>query len=208
MEVLLFSGGIESTCLAFMRRPKICLTIDYGQIVAASEISAAKNISAHFGLFHQILSVDLSDLGSGQLAGLSAIPQAAIPELWPYRNQMLITLAAMKYAGNEHLEITIGTVKSDAAHQDGTHQFIQEMNSVLTMQEGSATLIAPAVHSESIELLLKSNIDVDVLDMTFSCFKAPYPCGRCRGCVKNEHLRATYFDHRPSCHPTDPIEQR
>ena len=200
MEVLLLSGGIESTCLAFMRRPDVCLTVDYGQVVARSEIAAAKNIAGHLGLFHQILTVDLSDLGSGQLAGRPEIAQAPIPEFWPYRNQMLVTLAAMRFAGQDGLVISIGTAKGDEAHRDGTPQFVDKLGSILAMQEGGATLVAPAVNLESIDFLLKSNIDADLLDMTFSCFLADFPCGRCRGCVKNEYLRATYFEHHPSCH--------
>lgn len=199
MNVLLFSGGIESTCLAFMLRPDICLTVDYGQIVANSEFSAARNISSHFGLRHEKLSVDFSHLGSGQLAGTAAIREAAIPEFWPYRNQMLITLAAMKFVDAEDLRLIIGTAKGDASHRDGTFEFIEKMNSILRMQEGGAELFAPAIHLESIELLLESRIDTDVLDMTFSCFQAEYPCGRCRGCIKNEYLRATYYGHRPTC---------
>lgn len=200
MDVLLFSGGIESTCLAYMRQPDVCLTIDYGQIVAAGEIGAAEKISAHLGLNHQTLSVDLSSLGSGQLAGTRAIKQSKIPELWPFRNQMLVTLAAMKFAGSEPLRIIIGTVKGDQNHGDGTDKFVQSIDAALRLQEGNAQLVAPAIHLESLDLLLASNIDVDLLDMTFSCFQAQIPCGRCRGCEKNETLRASYFDLRPSCH--------
>jgi 7-cyano-7-deazaguanine synthase len=193
MEVLLFSGGIESTCLAFMRKPAISLTIDYGQIVSRGEIAAAKNVANHFGFPHEILTIDLANFGSGQLAGRPAITQAAIPEFWPYRNQMLITLAAMRFAGLYDVQIAIGTVKGDSSHQDGTAEFIEKMNSVLAMQEGGTKLIAPAVKLDSIELMLASNIDVDALDMTFSCFSSEYPCGRCRGCIKNEYLRASYY---------------
>jgi 7-cyano-7-deazaguanine synthase len=207
MEILLFSGGIESTCLAFMRRPDICLTIDYGQIVAGSEISAAKNIAEHLELRHEVLTAPLPNLGSGQLAGSAPIAQATIPEFWPYRNQLLITLAAMKFAGEDELIISIGTAKGDASHRDGTPEFIEKMNSLLVMQEGNAKLIAPAATTDSIDLLLASSIDVDVLDMTFSCFLADYPCGRCRGCSKNEHLRSAYFDHRPSCHSVSDTDE-
>jgi len=202
MDVLLFSGGIESTCLAFSLKPDICLTINYGQLAAHGEIAAAQNIASYFGLKHEILEINLSSIGSGQLAGAPTIPQASIPEFWPYRNQMLITFAAMKYAGSEKLRLLIGSALGDATHQDGTLPFIESMNSLLNMQEGQARVEAPAIEIESIDLLLTSNIDVDVLDMTFSCFDAQYPCGRCRGCIKNEHLRASYFEHRPSCQRT------
>jgi 7-cyano-7-deazaguanine synthase len=203
MNILLFSGGIESTCLAYMYRPHRCLTIDYGQRQAVGEIRASQNIAAHLGLSHEVLSVDAAFLGSGQMAGKETIKAAAIPELWPYRNQLLITLAAMRFAGNADVRIMIGSTKSDAAHVDGTSAFIEAMGKTLSIQEGSIGLIAPAIDVESIALLRTSNIDPDMLDMTFSCFQAEYPCGRCRGCLKNESLRATYYAERPTCTVAD-----
>ncbi|MES1179799.1 MAG: 7-cyano-7-deazaguanine synthase, partial [Hyphomicrobium sp.] len=174
--------------------------IDYGQIVAGAEIRAARNIASYLTLRHEILTADLSQLGTGQLAGKGTIREASIPELWPFRNQMLITLAAMKFICTPNLRIIIGTAKGDASHKDGTLEFVEAMNAILQMQEGGATLIAPAINQESIDLLLSSKIDVDILDMKFSCFQADYPCGQCRGCLKNESLRAEYFERRPSCH--------
>lgn len=200
MNVLLFSAGIESTCLAYMLRPDACLTINYGQISAQGEIRAAKNIARHFALSHEVLTIDASILGTGQMAGKPTIEEATIPELWPFRNQFLITLAAMKFVGALDVEIIIGSVKNDSSHKDGTAEFMSLINNTLNMQEGGVKLSAPAIHLDSIELMRKSNIDVDVLDMTFSCFQAEYPCGQCRGCWKNEALRVQYFNERPSCH--------
>lgn len=199
MNILLFSGGIESTCLAYVHKPDRCLTIDYGQRQAAGEIRASQNIADHLGLSHEVMSVDVAALGSGQMARKETIKAAAIPELWPFRNQLLITLAAMRFIGDEDVHIMIGSTKSDATHVDGTPEFVEAMGKTLVMQEGNVRLTAPAVDVESIALLRASNIDPDILDMTFSCFQAEYPCGRCRGCLKNESLRAMYYAERPTC---------
>jgi len=101
MKTLLLSGGIESTCLAKMWKPDVCLTINYGQIPAAGEIRAATNVAKLFSIRHEVLTIDVASLGSGQMAGKPKIRQAAIPELWPFRNQLLITLAAMKFVGSK-----------------------------------------------------------------------------------------------------------
>ena len=101
MKVLLLSGGIKSTCLAKTWKPDVCLTIDYGQIPAAGEIRAAKNVAKFFGLPHRLLDINAASLGSGQMAGKPKIKQATIPELWPFRNQFLVTLAAMKFVGTK-----------------------------------------------------------------------------------------------------------
>lgn len=198
MNVLLLSGGIESTCLAHMLRPDICLTIDYGQISARGEIRAAQNIARHYSLAHEVLTIDASALGTGQMAAKPTIKEAAIPELWPFRNQFLITLAAMKFVGHGNLKIAIGSAIGDSSHKNGTKAFITAMHAVLVMQEGSIELIAPAIELESLDLLRLAKIDTDVLDMTFSCFVAEYPCGRCRGCLKHEILRATYYEQNPT----------
>ena len=199
MKVLLLSGGIESTCLAYVHRPERCVTFDYGQRQAAGEIRAAEAIAIYFGLTHEIIRIDVSQLGSGQMTGKEAIKAATIPELWPYRNQLLITFAAMRFVDSDNLQIMIGSTRSDAGHADGRAEFIELMDKTLSMQEGSVRLVAPAINIESIDLLRTSNIDPDVLDMTFSCFQAEYPCGRCRGCIKNEDLRARYYAERPTC---------
>lgn len=200
MNVLLFSGGIESTCLAYMLRPDVCLTVNYGQRVFLGEHRAAKNIADHFGLRHVVVEANIANLGSGQLAGTEAIKESAIPELWPYRNQFLITVAAMKFIQFGSVRVVIGSAKNDASHADGTPEFIQLMDAALKLQEGDVQLRAPAIGLESIDLIRLSNIDVDVLDMTFSCFESEYPCGRCRGCWKNEALRVEAFLERPTCH--------
>ena len=47
-------------------------------------------------LEHRVIRCDLSDLGSGDLVGKAANVAAPASEWWPYRNQMLVTLAAME----------------------------------------------------------------------------------------------------------------
>lgn len=199
MNLLLLSGGIESTCLAFRLKPNLCLTIDNGQRQAKGEIRASRNISEHLSIPLEILEIDVGELGSGQMAGKPAVSAATIPELWPYRNQLLVTLAAMKYAGTSLRSIIIGSTKTDSNHADGRAEFVDLLCQTLAMQEGGVGVIAPGIHLESIDLLRDSKINPDILDMTFSCFQSEYPCGRCRGCLKNEVLRSAYYAEFPTC---------
>ena len=199
MRVLLLSGGIESTCLAYMERPDLCVTVDYGQRQARGEIRASQEVATLLSIPHEIITVDVKGLGSGQMAGKPEIAAAKVPELWPYRNQLLITLAAMKFVGADNLRIIIGSTKSDASHVDGTHDFVRRLDELLAIQEGAVRVVAPAIAIESLDLLRQSQIDPDILDLTFSCFQAEYPCGRCRGCLKNEALRSQYYLERPTC---------
>jgi 7-cyano-7-deazaguanine synthase len=192
---LLLSGGMDSIAIAFWRRPDLAITIDYGQIPAAAELRAANAVCADLEIVHQIIKTDLRSLGSGDMAGTAALEVASVSEWWPFRNQMLVTLAAMKGVtlGVNHL--LIGTLRTDNAHRDGTAQFIQSMSSVLEYQEGAVTLDAPAINMSSAELIRSSGIPLEVLAWAHSCHMAEEACGQCRGCRKHyETMTELGFD--------------
>lgn len=183
MRLLLFSGGLDSSTLAANFRPDICLTVDYGQRPAAGEIRASATIAGALGLRHEILRVDLSALGSGDMAGQDASKLASGPEWWPYRNQMLVTLAAMRYVADGLTEIVIGAVGTDT-HADGKAPFLDAIDRALSAQEGGVRVRAPARDTDPVELLRRSSLPRKLLGLTFSCHSGPYSCGQCRGCIK------------------------
>src|SRR5690242_14069809 len=119
MRLLLLSGGLESTALAAWRRPELTLTIDYGQLPAKGEIWAASQVCRELGLEHHVLHADCSATGSGLLAGSDADPQAPVPEWWPYRNQLLVTLAGAWGIPRGATELIVGSIASDGRHADG-----------------------------------------------------------------------------------------
>lgn len=92
-SVLLLSGGLDSTSIAAWKHPNCCLSIDYGQRAADAERRAAATICEHLSLPFAHIKVDASVVGAG-LMNASSDPAVFTPEWWPYRNQLLITLAA------------------------------------------------------------------------------------------------------------------
>jgi len=182
---LLISGGIDSIALAAWLRPAVCLTIDYGQVPADAEIRAARAACADLKLAHEVLSIDCSAIGSGDLAGRAASVLAPVQEWWPFRNQLLITLAATFLVEHNLEELLIGIVKSDGAHQDGTPAFIDQLSSLLALQEGNLRVRAPAIHLSSLELIRQSGISWDILAWAHSCHVSTVACGQCRGCYKH-----------------------
>lgn len=188
MRLLLFSGGVESTCLALIQRPDIALTIDYGQVCAEGEIRAASHIAKLLSIRHEILDAQMGHLGIGDLAGITPGPDIVVSEHWPFRNQMLITLAAMRYAREGVNEIVVGTVKSDHVHTDGNINFLEAMTHVLEVQSPGMMVNAPAHTMSTFELVVKSKIDRELLGWTFSCHRSPIACGSCRGCLKSVEL--------------------
>jgi len=187
-EVLLLSGGIDSIAIAAWRRPAHCLTIDYGQVPAASEIAASSSVCSALGLTHEVLRVPIAQLGAGVLAGKPPSTASPNPEFWPFRNQLLVTLAAMVAIERHSAKVLIGTVASDKRHADGSEDFILRLNALLEMQEGGVTLEAPAIKLSSLDLVHESGIDLSVLAWAHSCHSSNAACGYCPGCTKHSEV--------------------
>jgi 7-cyano-7-deazaguanine synthase len=183
-KAILLSGGIDSIALTYWQRPQHAFTINYGQKPALAEIKASKAICEHLQIAHSIISVDCSQLGSGDLSQRDAIAIAPSSEWWPFRNQMLITLACMKGISLGIEELMAGSILSDGFHKDGTKDFYHRVNDLICYQEGNISVTAPAIDLTSVELILKSKVPRDLLYYAHSCHKSNMPCGNCRGCNK------------------------
>jgi 7-cyano-7-deazaguanine synthase len=187
MRALLFSGGIDSTAIAWQLKPEKLLFIDYGQVSAIGELRAARSIAKAIDRELDVRSVSLRKFGRGSMAGdLSA--SDPVPEFWPYRNQALVTVAAMAYADLEVSSIMIGTVNGDGdRHADGSVEFVETMNRLLEMQ-GGPKLEAPAIEVTSEQLIAGARVPQSVLGWTFSCHTGEWACGTCAGCVKHDEI--------------------
>jgi len=183
-SALLFSGGIDSLAIAWWKRPDIAITVDYGQLPAAAEIAASTAASKRLKMEHYVVRVDCRSLGSGDLAGLGANKNATASDWWPYRNQLLVTVAAMKAIGLDVKRLLIGTVRSDGNHGDSTPKFIAAMSALLRLQEGGLVVEAPAIGYSSAELVRLAGVPAGALAWAHSCHTSDVPCGACRGCNK------------------------
>jgi 7-cyano-7-deazaguanine synthase len=194
---LLLSGGMDSLAIAWWKRPQLAITIDYGQNAAGAEKLVAATICEQLGIEHDILTVDCSSLGSGDMA--NAAPDGAAPtsDWWPYRNQLLITLASMRAISKSVTTLFIGTVRSDESHLDGTAEFVRRMDDLMRYQEGNLRVEAPAIELSTAELIRTAKVPPSFLAWAHSCHKANIACGNCRGCNKYistyEELGPEYF---------------
>lgn len=184
-RLLLLSGGTDSLALAWHLRPALCLTIDYGQRAAQGEIQASKSICEEIGLRHRVISLDCGKLGSGNMAGTTALDIAPAPEWWPFRNQLLITIGAMLALQERLTALVIGTVATDNLHADGRAGFLHSMNEILKSQEGELALEYPAIAETTAELCRRVDVPYSFLAWAHSCHVAPSGCGSCRGCIKH-----------------------
>lgn len=189
MRILLFTGGLDSTALAWMLRPDKLVFLNYGQRPAKGEERASRAISKDLGIELDVGSVDMSTFGHGTMSNSGSPLASSIktPEFWPYRNQMLITLGAMKYAGEPISEILVGTVVGDDAHPDGSADFVSAIDNLVKMQSG-VRVSAPAIDMTTLQLIRAANIPKSILGWTFSCHTGEWACGSCRGCHKHRQV--------------------
>lgn len=181
---ILLSGGMDSISLAFWKRPSYAITIDYGQAAAETEIRTSSIIAKELQMEHHVIRVDCSNLGSGDLINQEKIDISPSPEWWPYRNQLLITLACMKAVSIGVLEVMIASVKSDEFHKDGTEKFYNHIADLVRYQEGEIKVSCPCINLTTIELIQLSKIPSEILFWAHSCHKSNIPCCNCRGCNK------------------------
>ena len=170
MKAVLLSGGLDSIALAHWQRPELAVFIDYGQRPAKAEQHAAQQVCTRLGLRH--------------LADRQSLPGAPSPEWWPFRNQLLITLALTRLAGTQTLELMLGTVCDDALHADGTRDFYRSINAVVSIQEFRPAITAPAIDMSTVELVQRSQTPAELLLWAHSCQVSNLACGQCRGCTK------------------------
>jgi 7-cyano-7-deazaguanine synthase len=162
------------------------VTVDYGQAAADAEIQAAASITKWLGVKHKVLTVaPYVDVGrpKGQTEAISI--------WWPFRNQLLVTLAAIATTELGASEIQIGLVKGDI-YKDCTAEFVRCMNRLLSAQERKIKLNAPARHLTTLSLLKNSSIPYDLLGITISCHVGNVPCGQCAGCSKSARVKREY----------------
>lgn len=188
MTALLLSGGMDSIALLYWKRPDIAFTIDYGQKAAQAEIRTSAYLCEQLDIPHHVMRIDCSPLGSGDMSNTDSHPLAPQTDWWPYRNQMLLTFAAMYLIKHQVSKIMIGSVQSDQQFQDGTNQFIKLINDLIIFQEGNIMIEAPAINMSTLELIQQSKIPASLLLSAHSCHTGNIACGRCRGCQKYAYI--------------------
>lgn len=200
MKAILLSGGMDSIALAYWKKPDIAITINYGQSPGLTEIRSSKAAAESMGISHYVLDVDCSPLGSGDLVNKTALNNSPSSEWWPYRNQLLVTLACMKGISLGVTELMVASVKSDGFHKDGTSEFYEYITQLMQFQEGNIKIAAPCITLTTVELIKKSNIPKELLFWAHSCHSSNIACGKCRGCHKYQEVlrELNYFENEES----------
>ena len=194
MKALLLSGGMDSIAVAYWKRPEIAITINYGQKAAEAETAAAAQVATELSLRHEILKIDCTSIGSGDMAGTDPLESAPVPEWWPFRNQLLVTFAAARGMSLGVTEIMTGSVVSDKSHADGRPEFYHALDRLVALQEGEIKVSAPALRMSTAELVRAAKVPRSLLAWSHSCHTGNLACGGCRGCVKHYEVTKDLYD--------------
>jgi 7-cyano-7-deazaguanine synthase len=170
-------------------QPDATLVIDYGQRPARAEAHAARAVASELQLPLSEVQIDCSPIGSGLLAGEEPSPVSSAPEWWPFRNQLLSTIAAAWALPRGFDSLLLGSVSGDAErHLDGRPEFYAGLSDLLALQEGGLRVEAPALHLSATELIRHAGAEPELLGWTHSCHRANRPCAACPGCQKRREI--------------------
>ncbi len=200
--VVLVSGGLDSaTTLAVARDQHFdcyALSIDYGQR-SRSELDAALNVGKMIGVTdHQVISVDLRNLGRSALTDQSIdVPttgtQVGIPVTYvPARNTIMLSLALAWAESLASQAIFIGVNAIDySGYPDCRPDYIEAFERMANLATKAAyegvklKIHAPLIDLSKREIiLLGTRLNVDY-SRTVSCYQADehgLACGVCDAC--------------------------
>lgn len=200
MNVVLLSGGIDSTTLAtemwhrFGHDNVLALSVHYGQR-HDRELASARSVAAFLGMKHEQIQV-------APLGGTSSLTDhdAAVPEIpyseiqgvsptyVPFRNAILLSYAVSKCMETGGGVVAYGAHAEDAegwAYPDCTPEFAGAFAAAAYIGTYHEVRVeAPYVYSTKSELITKGFALAAPYHLTWSCYAGgDVPCGRCSTCL-------------------------
>ena len=213
--VVLLSGGLDSaTVLAVASQDFDChaLSFDYGQR-SLSELNAAKQLSDHYAVGHQVIKIDTGVmLGSALTDRSIAVPEQleeGIPVTYvPARNTLFLShaLAVAEVMSSQNIFIGVNAVDY-SGYPDCRLEFIDAFESMANLAtkagvEGNFLKIhTPLIDKSKAEIIaMGTRLNVDY-SVTVSCYQANEQgeaCGSCDSC----QLRRKGFENASVSDPT------
>jgi 7-cyano-7-deazaguanine synthase len=201
---VLFSGGIDSTTALYWsfhrNKQTSALTFDYGQRHRV-EIEAASRIAGMLKISHQILHVDLEQIGGSALTDSSiTLPwmdhvsqaQQEIPTTYvPFRNGIFLALAAAWAETKDFTGIVCGfNVIDSPDYPDTRETFVKAMEKAINSGTGAAVggkkigILAPFLNMSK-SAIIKQGLALGAdYSYSISCYRGEeIPCMACSSCL-------------------------
>lgn len=192
-SILLASGGLDSTTLAFWMLNKginfYPLFVDYGQHCAETELGTVKRVLPK-RLLRKLRTVDVSSVYSGSSSRLIRetnlwAERISKDDLYlPYRNVLLLSIAAARVQEAGGGDVYAAFINSNHAEEiDCSAQFFSQLAGLLKIFGGVRVKMPFRYKTKAqvarIGIRLKAPIGA-----TFSCqVNSDVPCGACPNCV-------------------------
>lgn len=174
---LLLSGGMRSTCLAWMYRPEIAIAIDYGQPAYAAELRSASAVCAELDIAMRVMSLQEAG-GAYDVAGCSIVTSLACDEEpWGLNGAGLIAagvteafrLGASRLLIASHARDNLALIR--IAETDGN-----------ALRAGLAEPVFPAIAHSTDALAKAGRVPGRLLLLTHNCVRSNTPCHDCPAC--------------------------
>lgn len=190
--VLLASGGLDSTTLAFWLRDRgvdvRLLFVDYGQHCAGTELDTLRHVLPG-ETFGEVAVVDLSDVYRGTASRL--IEEA---DLWreevdyhdlylPYRSLLLLSAGAAFAQSHGYDTLYSAFINSNHAQEiDCSTSFFDQLATVL-VDYGGVQVEMPFRDMSKVEVARIGAVLGAPIGYTYSCqASSEIPCGACPNC--------------------------
>jgi 7-cyano-7-deazaguanine synthase len=196
-SVLLLSGGVDSTALAYylannQSQRVHAVTFRYGQRNADREIAAAARTARRLFLRHTVIELHPNVFAETALTGFGEIPwaptsdvDATSPVVVPGRNTVFLVSAASVGLYDGATSVYFATTAEDsAAFPDCRIGYLAALNSLLKVAGMGSQVIAPFISRSKAEVVgIGAEAGADWAD-AYSCYvgKAAH-CGKCGACL-------------------------
>ena len=190
--LVLCSGGIDSVTVAAWLRHELwgvhLLHVNYGQVMAATEMNSVINCAKQMGFAPPVL-MDVGKIGAwGGGATVERGDAGAEGEHFPHRNLFLIGMGAIVAASLGAEAVALGIIASKTAYYaDCRQEFLQTCKATLQTLSPPLEMLTPFDAKSKIDVVkLALNLSVP-LNSTFSCnCRAGRHCWECTGCRERQ----------------------
>lgn len=201
LHIILFSGGLDSTTLAYHTLYTKCKKGDtlilhsfdtYEYISQAQHTDNIRDIIADICMRGAEEGVNVHyRRGTCSVREYSEGVNAFVP----YRNTLFVFNALYTHYVREEVKIYLGAINNEVdGFSDCTPEFIDSLNKLIKVQGENAEVVAPFVHLTKYDVMLIANsFDVPV-EKTWSCLSPSFtltgfiPCKDCIKCKEREDL--------------------
>ena len=182
LEVILISGGIESTTLLYLQHPTnqvIPVFVDYGQRAARQELASA---NAHVrALKSELVVLDISKAG----AAFRTRQNRKLHVPMAHRNLVLLSLGLSFAAQAKAQRLSLALNWEDTqSYPSATAEFIHRFQTLARLLE-NLEIATPLIEMSKDKIILTGkNLNID-FTQTYSCLLGyARHCGACPQCLK------------------------